>query len=222
MERRATRRRGSTATLEWLMRMRLLESGEGDPQAAPPTSLALSSSRRPATVNPARVYLARLAPGSRRAQGTALDLIARALSGNRQDIDTLPWERLDYRNVAAVRAWLADRFAPATVNRHLSALRGVLRECWRLGLMPAETYERARDVQGVRGSRLPAGRSLERHELAALFRACADETNPTAALRDAAMLATLYVTGLRRSELPSLDLDDYDRESGQLRILGKG
>jgi site-specific recombinase XerD len=134
----------------------------------------------------------------------------------------LPWERLDYRHVAAVRAWLADRFAPATVNRHLSALRGVLRECWRLGLMPAETYERARDVQGVRGSRLPAGRSLDQGELASLFRVCADELNPAAAIRDAALLAVLYVTGARRSEVVALDLEDYEPDSGQIRIRGKG
>jgi len=55
----------------------------------------------------------------------------------------------------------------------LSALRGVAREAWRLGQVDAETHARIRDVQGVRGSRLPAGREVPMRELAKLFRACA-------------------------------------------------
>src|SRR5690242_17195204 len=81
---------------------------------------------------------------------------------------------LRYEHTAAMRAILAGRgLAPATANRHLAALRGVLRECWRLGYVGVEDYQRAVDVQPIRGSRLPRGRSLEAGELARLFDACA-------------------------------------------------
>jgi integrase/recombinase XerD len=43
-----------------------------------------------------------------------------------------------------------------------------------------------------------------------------------AALRDAAILETLYGAGLRVSELVALDVDDVDLEEGSVRAIGKG
>ena len=57
------------------------------------------------------------------------------------------------------------RYAPTTANRHLAALRGVLRECWRLGYVGVEDYQRAADLPAIRGSRLPRGRALQSGEL---------------------------------------------------------
>jgi integrase len=99
----------------------------------------------------------------------------------------------------------------------LSALRGVLKEAWRLGLMSAEDYQRAADVQVVRNESLPKGRALTTGELSALLAACEADTGPSGA-RDAAMLSLLYGGGLRRSEIVALDLADYTQESGALTI----
>jgi integrase/recombinase XerD len=46
-------------------------------------------------------------------------------------------------------------------------------------------------------------------------------TNRPEALRDHAMLATLYGTGMRVSELVALNVDDLDVESGSVRCMGK-
>src|SRR5207244_1685210 len=82
------------------------------------------------SVLPAAVYLARLAPGSRRTMSGALRTIAAIVSSGELTAAELPWHRLRYEDTQAVRAVLAERYAPASVNKHLAALRGVLREAW--------------------------------------------------------------------------------------------
>ncbi len=168
------------------------------------------------------VYLARLAPGSRRTMRTALETIATLLSGKPAQAFILRWEMLRYEHTQAIRAALAETYQPATANKMLAALRGVLRECWRLGLMQAEEFHRAVDVAAVRGTTLPRGRALSAGELRALFADCAVDASPSGA-RDAALLAVLYGAGLRRAEAVMLDATDYDAETGALKVRsGKG
>ena len=170
--------------------------------------------------HPVAVYLARLAPGSRRSQKSALETMAEILTTGRISLDQLPWHQLRYQHTQALRAALAERFSPATANRHLAALRGVLREAWRLGLMSAEDLQRAIDLPAVRGERLPRGRALTRGELRALFESC--RRGSPSDLRDAALIGVLYAAGLRRAEVVALDVSDYESESGALKVRGKG
>lgn len=160
-------------------------------------------------VSPAETYLASLAPGSVPSVRGSLTRLARLL-GYQDDPRAVPWHELRYEYTAALRAALARDYEPATANAYLSRLKGVLRECWRLGLMTRDQYERAVDIRTVRGSREPAGRYLTPDELAAMFRAC-QEDETAAADRDPALLAVLLGCGLRRAEVVALDLSDYDR-----------
>ena len=96
----------------------------------------------PASQNPALVYLAGLASGSRRTMRQALDVIAGELTGRTCNAETCPWGTLRFQHTATIRAWLAERYAPATANKMLAALRGVFKAAWRLGQMTAEDYTR--------------------------------------------------------------------------------
>jgi integrase len=172
----------------------------------------------PVERHPAAVYLSSLGSGSRRTMRQSLGVIAGPLSGGRADVRTLKWEALRYQHTQAVRTALAEKYAPATTNKMLVALRGVLKEAWRLGLMSAESYHRATDLKNIKSETLPRGRALSSGELRALFEACADGTR--AGIRDAALLAILYAGGLRRSEAVGLDLSDFNPETGALTVRG--
>ena len=66
--------------------------------------------------------------------------------------------------------------------------------------------------------RLPAFFYEEEMEL--LFSACDGEDNK--ALRDRAILETLYATGIRVSELTSIGINDIDHHLGIVLVMGKG
>jgi len=175
----------------------------------------------PPEEHPAAVYLAHLATGSRRTMREALDTMAGLLTGGHADAQTLDWGLLRRPHTAALRTVLAERYAPATANKMLAALRGVLKEAWRLDLIEVAPYQRAVDLPAVRGETLPRGRALPPGELRSLFAACADGT--PLGTRDAALLAVLYGAGLRRSEAVALDVGDYEAAEGALTIRsGKG
>jgi site-specific recombinase XerD len=172
--------------------------------------------------NPAVVYLESLSPGSYWAVRHSLETIAEILAGEGTDPWTFPWEELRYQHTARVRRELVQRYAPATVNKMLSALRGTLKNAWRLGMMDADTYSRAVAVENIRAKTQPKGEAVGQEELAALFRVCAEDESP-AGRRDAAMFAILYGGGLRRAELCGLDLADFDPADCSLTVrAGKG
>ena len=189
------------------------------------THLAAIAPSLPSEGSPkgARAYLASLSsPASRRAMRSALDQVARILTGN-EDADAfhVPWNQLRYEHMAALRSHLTDHYAPASANTLLAAVRGVLRNAWRLGQLDTDTYLRTVDLPPVSGTRLPAGRALSSGELRALFAVCASDRRP-AGSRDAAAFALMFGAGLRRSEAAGVQLSDYDLETGALTVTGKG
>ena len=174
----------------------------------------------PLSRHPAAVYLASLGAGSRRTMHQALDAIAGLMTGGQADALALPWERMRYEHAVAIRAALSERYAAATANKMLSALRGVLKTAWHLGLMTAEDCQRARSVRNVGGSVLPAGRALTAGEIEALLNVCANDPTPAGA-RDGALIAVLRAGGLRRAEVCTLALADYNPADDSLTVRGK-
>jgi len=180
----------------------------------------------PATLDehPVAVYLARLtSEQSRRSMQSKLDVVARlVLSDEEASAWDVPWARLQPIHLDALRAVLAERYAPRSANCMMSAVKGVLKACWRLGQLDAERLARLVDVETVRGSSPPAGRALEVGELRAMLEVAA-QGKPHRAARDQAALALLYGGGLRRAELVALDVADLDLEREEVLVRrGKG
>jgi integrase/recombinase XerD len=106
--------------------------------------------------------------------------------------------------------------APASVARALAAVRSFHRFC-RVEELLADDPTAHLDA-----TRVPAGlpKALDEHEVEMLLDAVVGET--PAALRNRAVLETLYAAGLRISELVGLDLDDVDLDESDARVRGKG
>ena len=128
-----------------------------------------------------------------------------------------------------IRAFLGEAgrrgLAPRTVARKLSAARAFLGHLRREGEVPSNP------AAAVRGPKLD--RSLPGHMRTGESQALFDWAESAAAAEFAAgsglsatrllvMLELLYGSGLRLSELASLDLGSVDAEQGRLRVLGKG
>ncbi len=194
----------------------------GHPDKALITNNQLIRTNRPPLMNnPAAVYISGLSKGSRRSQRQALNTIAGLLTNGKANALTCLWEQVRYQHSAVIRSILQETYKPSTANKMLSALRQVLKEAWKLGWMSAEDYHRAASIENVKGQTLPAGRDIDAGELGALMEACRRDTAPTG-IRDGAMIALLYIVGIRRAELVGLEIKDYEPESNRLVVRGKG
>jgi len=169
-----------------------------------------------APAHPVSAYLLGCSEGSRRTMLSALHTLARIASNGAAGAWSFPWASLRFEHTQALRDAAASAHAPATARKLLSALRGVLRACKRLGLVDDATYRAAVDFDGVAGESEARGRHLTPDEKRRILAACtADAT--VRGLRDAALVALAFNTGARRAELVALDVADVDLVAEEVR-----
>lgn len=114
-------------------------------------------------------------------------------------------------------AWLHEcQYARSTVARRLACLRTFFRFCNREGLCETNPARPLRTPRA--GRKLP--HFLTTEQVNALL--LAPPANCDQGIRDRAILETTYSAGLRVAELVGLNLSDWDRSAGILRVLGKG
>jgi integrase/recombinase XerC len=129
----------------------------------------------------------------------------------------LPPDRITTRLVRGYLAWLSEQgYAKTTVARRLAAVRSLFRFLCRQGAIAANPCD------GLRGPRqekkLP--HFLTGEQVKKLL--AAPGHDEPLALRDRAILETLYSAGLRVAELVGLNLDDLDLDEGVITVRGKG
>ncbi len=149
---------------------------------------------------------------------SALLIIARILGCEHyKDID---WSKIEYKHTAYIRGQLiANGYAPATINKKIACLKGVLKESWKLGVMSLDQYHRASDLNNVKGNSPKLGRIISIEEQKALAKICLNHSNKSIGMRDFAILNVARL-GLRRIEIARLNLSDYEED--KLNIFGKG
>ena len=106
--------------------------------------------------------------------------------------------------------------APATLQRKIACLRSFYRHLRREQIIERDPASELRAPRVA--ARLP--KVLSRDEVGRLLEQPRG-TSP-AALRDRALLETMYACGLRASEAIGLELSELDLEAGILRARGKG
>ena len=167
--------------------------------------------------NPVALYLSGQTIYGRRMVVKRLITIIKILTGGEDNPATFRWWTLQFGDMLAIRTALSERLAFSTVNSHLSMMRVILKHCWRLHFMDGDPYYRAISIENIPGKSMRRGRYVAPEELEPIFKVCAADPTPRGA-RDAAMLALLYGTGLRLSELVGMDFDDYKPEDEQIQI----
>src|SRR5437588_5314279 len=106
--------------------------------------------------------------------------------------------------------------APATLQRKIACLRSFYRHMRREQVID---HDPAADLRAPRSrARLPE--VLSRDEVGRLL--AQPKGSSPAALRDRALLETMYACGLRASEVIGLTLSEIDLDAGILRAQGKG
>lgn len=129
-----------------------------------------------------------------------------------------PWVAFDRQAMMSYLLDLKGRgYAAATVARKVAAVKSFF------GFMVAEGMMKDNPTEGVASSKV--GKSLPKPiSIAQVHKLLEQPTKQggSEAKRDSAMLELLYATGMRVSELVSLNLADLDTEGGYVRCFGKG
>lgn len=162
---------------------------------------------------PSEVYLSSLdGETSQETMRSALDVLARFVSGGKLTRTTFPWQALSYEQTQAIRERLIHEtsYMPGTVNKFLAALRGVLEKAYRLRLMSREDYDAASDLKPDKRKPLAAGREVKDDELKALFAVC--DLSTAIGARDALLLALLRGGGMRAGGVARLRYEEIEDE----------
>jgi len=129
-----------------------------------------------------------------------------------------PWASFDRQAMLSYLLDLRQRnYAATTIARKVAAVRSLFK------FMVAEGVIEANPIQDVRSPKI--GKSLPKPIPFSQVRLLIEQPSKLStpeAKRDRAMLELLYASGMRVSELVSLNLGDVDLENGYVRCLGKG
>lgn len=128
------------------------------------------------------------------------------------------WDQVDRSRIVDYMLYLKEReYASSTVARKVAAIKSYFHHLKDEGVI-SEDPTLALESPKVK-KHLPKAISVE--EIARLLAEPAKSDTPKA-LRDSALLEVLYATGMRVTELVSLNVSDVDLQASTLRCVGKG
>lgn len=172
---------------------------------------AVPAASGPTESNPARVYLSSLVPSGRRTMASCAERLARYLSRGAHGIDDFPWATVDDAAAATVRDMLVaavanEQYARATANNYWYCLRGIVRSAWRMGHISIDVYSRMTEIPPIYDRRPLAGHDVLVDERTRILSAARGDR--PADVRDRALIALIYLSGAKRSDVVAFRIDD--------------
>jgi integrase/recombinase XerD len=173
------------------------------------------SKSRCANSGPVASYLERMSESSVNTMRRSLENVAELFQA--PDPESVRWPDVTAKDVLQVRERLAGSQQPASINRILSAVPGVMRECLRTGLIGPERYLEISELSGIPLQQKTATQPIEADDVEAAIKGCTAE-NTTRGYRDGAILGLIAYQGLKRSEIAALDVRDIILQGGPISI----
>ncbi len=172
------------------------------------------------TVCPCALYLGRLSANSRRSISSQLHSVAKLMNwpedygGN--------FAKVDYQQALLIRTVLIQTgWQPRSINRAMIAIKGIMKVAVMTGNADQQDVAHLSTINQLKSPE-HQGTPLTTEQVTQLFRKL-ERGNTATDLRNLAVFALLLGTGLRRSELTALSIDDYDRRKQTLLVRhGKG
>jgi integrase/recombinase XerC len=131
----------------------------------------------------------------------------------------------DELTLAILRSWLArlasQGAARSSIARRATSARMFTSWAFRRGYV---SHDAAELLASPKAQRTLPGvlNQSEMIEVLDSLDTAANESDSPLAIRDLALLETLYATGIRVAEICGLDLDSLDRSRNAIRVFGKG
>lgn len=160
-----------------------------------------------------------VSPNTLAAYGNDLEQLTEFMTARAKETGREPsWAGVDREDVTAYVLHLHSLgYSDTTRARKVASAKSMFGFLTQENHIPRDPTE---DLHSPRTGRdLPD--ALTENEVERLLAVPASQ-NSHACLRDRAMLELLYATGMRVSEMVSLDIDDIDLPAGAVRCLGKG
>ncbi|WP_440877064.1 tyrosine-type recombinase/integrase [Thalassotalea sp. PLHSN55] len=176
--------------------------------------------RRSNSLSPSYLYLISLdSAGSRKTMASCLNFVARFFGVDNHI--NMAWEHLTYESVCAIRTTLINtNSAPSAINLKITAIKQVCKAAFRISLMSADSYEKIKLVERVKGKRVRTQRIITTAEIQQYLKACDD--NSFMGLRDAVIFLLMIGCGLRRAEVVKIMIEDINFATCEIIINGKG
>ncbi|WP_345853453.1 tyrosine-type recombinase/integrase [Shewanella algae] len=173
------------------------------------------------TANPYTLYLSRLAPNSRRSIESQMRSVGRLMDWPDSAIG-IRLSNIDYQTAMQIRALLIhEDWSARSVNRAMTAIKSIVKVAALMGKADMQQVTHISSIQNMKhgahqGTPLTVGQVNDLFEVLGRHKSIYG-------IRMQAIFALFLGTGLRRSELAALTMEDYDSTKSAITVVaGKG